>query len=407
MPSAHSWAIGKYYVMALVTYILGDCPGCGGKGTYGNIDVRSTYISRGCRVCRYKEQVPLPPVQKKVLYLDQFFLSHAFRGSEKRFLRAAKRIEELTALQLLVVPYSTIHEEETHLWEHYADLMEFIKATSHGHKFSPAYEVEESQLERAIDVWLADKPATYALEYEDAFRDDVQVWESYFRIHVGQYMGDRERVRTLKKQGVQDLINLFDDWRGSKTSFEEDFAAEHEAAAREYWQSYGKYVQRVAQGDYDALIDSPIMSQVVRRLLHHIPEEILEDQRHKKVAEFLLSKHFRMAPYQDLSSRIFATLKAMVRGGAYKNTRKAKSRLSGFFHDVQHVATYAPYCDAIIVDQPMAELVTKSTVATTDRYGVQVFSLRNWEEMFSWFDKLEESITPEHQRALEEAYPVN
>jgi len=46
----------------------------------------------------------------------------------------------------------------------------------------------------------------------------------------------------------------------------------------------------------------------------------------------------------------------MVKEGAYTNAERAVKRLSGFYYDVKHIAIYAPYCDAFVVDQPMAEL---------------------------------------------------
>jgi hypothetical protein len=41
-----------------------------------------------------------------------------------------------------------------------------------------------------------------------------------------------------------------------------------------------------------------------------------------------------------------------------RRTQKAKDKLSGFFYDVNHIATYVPYCDAVVLDSAMAELVS-------------------------------------------------
>lgn len=80
--------------MAIVTYVLGDCPGCGRKDSFGNVDVfGGNHVYRGCKACNYKERIPLPKLKKKIVYLDQFFFSHAFRGQEPRFVDAANRIE--------------------------------------------------------------------------------------------------------------------------------------------------------------------------------------------------------------------------------------------------------------------------------------------------------------------------
>lgn len=144
---------------------------------------------------------------------------------------------------------------------------------------------------------------------------------------------------------------------------------------------------------------------VVHALLNHVPETIPFERHMKIVADFLLSEHFRQTPYHDLSARIYATLKAMVKEGAYKNMETAVNRLSGFFYDVKHVATYGPYCDAFVVDRAMAELLAKPTVAISERYGPSIFSLNNWNEMLTWLDRLEQGMSDEHKRAVVQAYP--
>jgi len=390
--------------LAIVSYLLGSCPGCG-KESFGNVDVYSTYVLRGCGTCKYKESVKLPPIRKKIMYLDQFFLSHVFRGSEARFVEAANRIEKLAALQLLVVPYSSVHEDETHQWERHAELFKFIKATSRGHEFSPAYDVERVQLEKAFDAWLAGSPAKLVFDDRDVFRDNVHVWEGYYRIEVGRYTGDRDLIRSLKEQSIKELVATFDGWRQSKRNFDQDLLEEHAAAGREYIRSFGELLVRVGQGDFNAWLNAPIISMIVLHLLDHIPEPTPRHRGLQMVTEFLSSDHFRHIPYQDLKARIYASLKAMVKEGAYKNAKKAVRRLSGFFYDVKHIATYAPYCDAFIVDQPMAELVTRQTVAINERYGVNIFGLNNWDEMLTWLDRLEQGISEEHKQALVQAYP--
>jgi hypothetical protein len=390
--------------LAIVSYLLGSCPGCG-KESFGNVDVYSTYVLRGCGTCKYKESVKLPPIRKKIMYLDQFFLSHVFRGSEARFVEAANRIEKLAALQLLVVPYSSVHEDETHQWERHAELFKFIKATSRGHEFSPAYDVERVQLEKAFDAWLAGSPAKFVFDDRDVFRDNVHVWEGYYRIEVGRYTGDRDLIRSLKEQSIQSLVATFDGWRQSKRTFEQDLLAEYAAAGQNYLQSFGDFLLRVNQGDFSAFLNAPIISTVVLHLLRHIPETNPKDRQLQMVAEFLSSDHFKEIPYHDLSARIYASLKAMVKEGAYRNAKKAVERLSGFYYDVKHIATYAPYCDAFVVDQPMAELVTKKTIAINERYGVNIFSLNNWDAMMTWLDRLEQGMSEEHKQALVQAYP--
>lgn len=391
--------------MALVSYVLGNCPGCGAVNTFGNIDVRSCYVSRGCFHCRYHEKLPLPKIKKAIIYLDQFFYSHAFRESDHLDKELQELIQQAASNQLLVAPYSSIHEDETNQWSRRNELMDFIKAASRGHEFEPDYQVERKQLTRAFRAWLNSESSDYVCEESDVMRDNPHAWDSYYRIDVGRYLGDVDQIRKRKQQSVDELVGLFDVWAASESSFQDDLFAEHKDAGKGYWDAYGDYARRLAEGDIGALIYAPIASDIIRKLYHCIPDTVAGGNKFKEIAQFLTSAHFRNVPYQDISSRSFATLKAQVKEGAYSNREKAKTSLRGFFYDVRHVATYAPYCDAIFIDKAMAQLMSRREMALSKRYGVKIFSQYNIDEFKCWIGNLMFKMSEEHRNALYLAYP--
>jgi len=394
----------------LVTRVLGDCPGCGGKEQFGNVFIRGNHVLRGCMSCKYSTKVWLPALQKKVLYLDQFFFSSVFKERDPRFVQAAQRIRQISALQLLVAPFSSVHEDETHQWRGYdgknkEDLMKFIKATSRWHEFKPAYNVEKTQIVRAFGAFLAGKPEAFELDQRDAIDGNIHEWDDYIKIDVGRYMGDIELIRDLKRQSVESLVDVFPSWRQSMNTFDQDVALEMQAAAKGYIESYVRYTARVAGGDYAAIVDSPVMSEVIQSLLQYLPDEVPIEERLERIGAFFKSPHFLEMPYQWLSVRIYATVKDMVKRGAYADRDKALRRLRGFFRDVMHVSTYAPYCNAFLMDQAMASLVADPKVNLENRYGVKVFSLNNWNQFLTWLDEMEAAMTQEHRAGLAAAYP--
>ncbi len=87
------------------------------------------------------------------------------------------------------------------------------------------------------------------------------------------------------------------------------------------------------------------------------------------------------------------------------NPDDAISRLSGFFQDVKHISTYAPYVDAIVVDQPMASILNDGRLDISGRFGTRVFSLNNWNQLMEWLEALIDSMADEHKNALAIAYP--
>jgi hypothetical protein len=144
---------------------------------------------------------------------------------------------------------------------------------------------------------------------------------------------------------------------------------------------------------------------VVQKLFHCLPEDSSPEESLEKIGAFFQSEHFSEIPYQWLSVRVFATLKDMVKRGAYPNREAAVQRLGGFFQDMKHISIYAPYCDAFVMDQAMAALVADPRIALEERFGVKVFGLKNWDECLAWLDALECGMSQEHRAGLAAAYP--
>lgn len=394
----------------LITRVLGDCPACKGNSTFGNVSVRRDHVLRGCKACNYESTAWLPDIRKKVLYLDQFFFSHAFRGSDQRFLKAIERVKQVCHLQLLVAPYSSVHEDETHQWRGHKDkthaqLMDFIKLTARGMEFERNYNIESSQVLTAFAAYLKNDPAKHEIKNADAIRGELDAWDNYFFIDVGGYWRDVEVKRRLKTEAVDQLVTTFDVWQQSTQTFDEDIALEYHDAGRLYMQYYIDKINRIRQGDVAAVLNSPIMASMVGHMRSHLPKELSELEQLQRCAEFFNSEHFAEVPHQWISARLFATLKAMVKRGAFANRSEARKRLSGIFEDITHISLYAPYCDAFVMDTPMAELVRQPSVGLEARYGVRVFSLNNWEEFIAWLDSLEEGMSTEHLAGVKAAYP--
>lgn len=395
----------------LVTRILGDCPGCGAKDSFGNVSVHD-HVLRGCKHCRYQLMVWLPEIKKRVIYLDQFFFSGAMRGNDRRFKEAAERVKRMCHLQLLVAPFSSVHEDEAHQWRGHdgmtgTQLMDFIKATSRGAEFKKAYDVEHSQVYKAWEAFLKGQPHKYLVENKDAIRGGtLDKWDNYFRIDVGGYTRNIELNRRLKSESVDELVKVLDKWQASPETFDEAVTLEIRDASKQYVGTYLTMLNQYAQGDFAAAIDSPMVATVVEQMMHWLPKDQPLPERIGRCIEFFQSPHFSEVPHEWLSSHMFATMKAMVKRGTFANREEARKRLNGVFEDIQHISLYAPYCDAIVIDKFMADLVCRPTVGIEQRYGVRVFSLSNWDALLTWLDRLETDMSEDQRRGVAAAYPM-
>lgn len=395
--------------MALVSHIIGDCPGCGRKDSYGNVNVSGNTLARGCLSCRHWDRIPLPPLNKQILYLDQFFYSHAFRGGNKHFVEAKQKIQKLVYDQLLVAPYSNVHEDETHLWtpEQREPLWKFIKQTSVGHDFWPEYHVKEAQIHRAFEAFLGNGPAVHQVERRDAVPKDVNGWDGYVWIDVGSFRPDPATIRSGKQESVNSLLDLFPVWAAKESTFEKDVREELKGGSDSYVKLYVEYVQRMAGGDFKALMDSTVNSQIVERLMHYGAKHLPGPLRMQRIVAFFESEHFANVPVERISAEFFALLRGMVRRGAFVSREKALKRFKGFFFDVRFISTYAPYCDAMVVDTVMHRWATDPLIDLPGRFGTKLFSRANWQEFDRYLDDLARGRTPELTAALKWVHPPN
>ena len=106
-----------------------------------------------------------------------------------------------------------------------------------------------------------------------------------------------------------------------------------------------------------------------------------------------------------MSARLFSTFKKRVREGAFPDPEKAREKLSGFLFDIQHAATYVPYCDAFFTDRFMADLLNDKLVDAERTFGCRVFSVSKMDEFFSWLEDVKSHMTADHADGLTWAYP--
>lgn len=175
-------------------------------------------------------------------------------------------------------------------------------------------------------------------------------------------------------------------------------------SARILIENHGQKAARVWAGDFSAFQDSPVSAEIVEDMLYILQLKSMAGTA-TIIGSFFESEHFAEVPSQQLSARLFSAFKKRVREGAYSNPEKARRKLSGFFYDVRHAATYAPYCDAFFTDRFMADLLNDANVAVEQTFGCKVFSAANWPDFFNWLNDVESRMTAEHADGLTWAYP--
>jgi len=341
--------------------------------------------------------------RKSILYLDQHFCSSVYRGNDPQWGAAMQRITELLDLQLVAVPYSSTHEAEAAFYARRDDLVKFIQRVARGHHFEPYYRVEATQILKAFQAYLANAPASYTKEERDALPSSVHEWDGDYSVSVFRAASDVERKRGFKRRATEELVNTLSAWAKSKQTFEQDMELELKDSGRILMESYARKTARLWSGDFSALLDSPINASIVEDMVY--VAKVMKVDAERVIPSFFTSKHFAELPSQQLSARLFSTFKKRVREGAYPNPEKGREKLSGFLFDVQHTATYVPYCDAFFTDRFMADLLNDSHVDAEQTFGCKVFSVSKTAEFFGWLEDVKSRMTADHADGLTWAYP--
>lgn len=343
---------------------------------------------------------------KSILYLDQNFLSSVLRGEERWPDQAMAKITELLDLQLLAIPYSTIHIDEADLNGTYRDeLVQFIQSISRGHRFEPYWRIEETQIVKAFQAFLDNAPADYQKEQRDALSPSVHDWDGDYSVSVFSAATGVELRSHYKQRALAELLKALPGWANKARTFEDDMALEISDAARALLDSYAKKSARLKAGDFSALIDAPIDSSIVE-IMAYVARVRNADLA--TIGAFFMSPHFAAVPSVQLSARLYSAYKDRLRSSKTAldpTSKKTQAKLFGFFYDVQHAATYTPYCDGYFTDNEMAKLMKHERVKAEEDFGCKIFSVENMDEFLSWIEETKSRMSPKHADDLSWAYP--
>lgn len=393
--------------MLINRHIDEPCPKCGSLGKYGNVNLGNNILNRGCNNCGEWVRLPLPDLRKKIIYLDQFFLSHAFRNKEQPFVDTANRIKDMAARQLLVCPYSSVHTDETHLWRHEQkeELFKFIKQTARGHHYKQAYEIKQVQMHRAFEAFIADGDVSQKIKERDAFRNDIHCWDDYIWVDIRPFLGNLEEMRQGKASSIADLVDLFPAWARLTTSFEEDLVMEARGYGQSLIDQYLQMVVKIGSGDLLNFLDAPMDTMFVESLMHYDSSSMKIDEQLKRIRSFFSSRYFTNIPNIHISCGLFAVLRKMVKNGAYRNPKNARKKLSGLFYDSECISVFGPYSDGIFIDRAMKQWCEDPEANLLDQFDTKVFSVANWGDFHAYLDEIEENYTDEICEAVKWVYP--
>jgi hypothetical protein len=259
------------------------------------------------------------------------------------------RITELLDLPLVVLPYSSTHEAEAAFYARRDGLLQFIQRVTRGHHFEPYYRVQQTQILKAFQAYLANEPASYIREERDALSSRVHDWDGDYSITVFSAATGLDRKRASKQRAVQELVNTLSNWASSKNTFEQDMELELRDSGRILIEDYRKKTGRLWAGDFSALMDGPISASIVEAMVYVLSIKNMEADAARIIPLFFQSKHFAEVPSQNLSARLFSVFKKRLREGRTQTLKRRERSCQGF---CSTFSTPQPMCHTAMLSLP-------------------------------------------------------
>jgi hypothetical protein len=395
------------------------CPNCGRDATYGVLMIGGLQYTRRCRECWHSDQYPLPPVHKKVIYLDQMVISEMTKALHPTAARGRamdpfwknlfEKLDLVCRMQLAICPDSETHREESAVWRHPEALRRMYEHFSHGVSFYDKASVREAQLMEFFENWLSGNASQpIHAGRETLIHGPVDTWQERFYITVdaGEPEDWPERLRESRAGAAEQLAQLSARWRNTENfDFDVVYRRELRAIGETTIYIHLKSMREAAEvmaglRPFDPEVFLPSNATATILAIHHRLREhgVADEELWQKTAEFFTSSQLGEVPYLRISCMLFA---AFARKQASGQQRPPGG---GTLNDVSTVATVLPACDAIYVDNEVAAMLGEEPLQTQLDFGARVFSRRTREEFAAYLDDLRAGASEEHVAAVREIY---
>lgn len=396
------------------------CPKCG-KESFGVLSIYSQHYIRRCKECWYDESFKLPPVSRKVIYLDQFAISEmmkainpALKKTDKVdpfFRKLFEKLDVLNKMQVIICPESSNHFDESFVSAYYPALKRLYEQLAHNFSFYDPETIKRFQVVENFKGWAG--LGEQALDIGDVLTGTGHLdgWEGRFIISVSLRDQDpnlADELRKSRDQTSDALIQVFNRWQTEKTkSFNDWYEEERSAYGKSILQSY---VQSIVE--YSKLMTNQIPvsinsiggissnASVIMTIIHRkLGEKGFSDEDGmKKSFEYLNSESLKSIPYAQISSMLFASLAREASLGRKKPPTK------GMMNDVEVIACHAPYCEAMFIDNECRRLLNNGLTQTKVKLKSKIFSQDNKDEFLNYLDEIEKSVSKAHLKKVKEVY---
>lgn len=375
------------------------------------------YVRR-CISCWFDQSLPLSPLKKRIIYLDQFVISNMMKELDPTNARAAgfyrslfEKLDRLSKLQLIVCPYSPIQDHESIVDSRYEKIRAVFRQLSHGISFLDPKTLLHADIAQAFRSWISGNPSEPVVDRRFALTKNPDVWQSEYRIDLNLTMpGLSQELKEAHGLVTNRLHQTCEEWRTARDfDFTDVFNNELAGTARLILQRYARYAAHfaavsagIAPFDDEACF-APREATLVLGMSSELASSFpMWDERFERILEFFGSEHFRTIPRVRMAALLWATTAREINSG--RNPDHFPT--AAMFNDIDALSSYSPFCDAMFVDREISHLAKQGELREELFGSTHLFSLRKDEktDFLAFLDAIEENASAEHLQMVEKVY---
>lgn len=397
-----------------------DCPACAAIGELGVLSVGGSILTRRCRRCRHTVREVLPPVDKAVIYLDQFAISNVNKVSSgilrdnapgrAFWVRLHDAVRRAYLLQQAVFPSSNFHDDETLVNLGMADGLRLAHDMLSGDtEFHRVEDVVMAQVWAFAEAYAEGRlPPDLDFDVDGILDGERNAWLP--ELHISANMSFSQfapAVRAGRDSAAAEFQALAVQWAKDKPSFRtvlkrelNSLSSANRGAVRA---SAERFQRGLETGDWVEMVegnDSTVMRQFRQLRSFFEKRGVAEDRSAQAVVGFWDWKGNHQLPEHRVSSYLFAGLARRMASGQGPPDR-------GTLNDIRAIATYGPYVDAMFIDKMFETLLGERPLATELSMKARFFSVRNGEAFLAYLNALSARAGENVRRFAAEAYGVS
>jgi len=396
------------------------CPKCG-KESFGVLSIYARHYIRRCRECWHDESYKLPPVSRKVIYLDQFAISEMMKSINPTlkktnkvdpfFRKLFEKLDVLNKMQVIICPESTSHFDESFVSSYYPALKRLYEQLAHNFNFYDPETIKRFQILEDFNGWigLPKKP----IDVGDVLTGtgDLDGWDDRFIISVSLRDQDTslaEELRKSRDSSSDALIQIFNRWKTEKNRsfgdwYEEETSSFGKSLVQSYLNGLIEYNQLISNKTpltLNSIGSITSNSSIIMTVIHRKLSEkgFTDEEGMKKSIEYLTSENIKNISYVQISSMLFASLAREASLGREKPPTK------GMMNDIEVISCYAPYCDAMFIDNECRRLLNQGIAKLGYKLNTRIFSQDNKDDYLNYLDEIEKSVSEKHLKRVREVY---